>query len=144
MELQIQWNQEDLERKLREELEKSGFRVLEFKPGEGAEPVSPFKWGYKPLRVSVIAEPDPEAHIAAQEEESPQVTLRRVRPEQEEAVAREVGAAPDPSIDDIDPTMLPPGVDLKAIRALERAAKAQIEGKPVERRLMKGESLDRP
>lgn len=140
MELEIKWNQEDLERKLREELEKSGFRVVE----PVGSPSSPFKWGYKPLRVSVTAEPDPEAHIAAQEEESPQVTLRRVRPEQEEAAAREVGAAPDPSIDDIDPTMLPPGVDLKAIRALERAAKAQIEGKPVERRLMKGESLDRP
>jgi len=147
MQIEIQWNQEDLERKLLEELAASGFRTVE-SLDELGKPKPKFKWVYKPnLRVTVKAEPDPNAVLEPKEEAVPSpfsvtgVTTGRLSSEKPN-----VSNAPQEEEDDtpLDPTMFPPGTDMKALRALEQATKDEKDGKPVQRRFMQGESRERP
>lgn len=149
MQIEIQWNQEDLERKLLEELAASGFRTVEGLDELG-KPKPKFKWAYKPsLKVTVKAEPDPDAVLEPKEVAAPSpfsatgVTTGRLDSERSN-----VSNAPQEKEEEddtpLDPTMFPPGTDMKALRALEQAAKDEKDGKPVQRRFMQGESRERP
>lgn len=140
MELTISWTKEDIERKLREELEESGFRLIEASPSEEPpeegkkkrkEPQT-FQWSYRPaVSVTVKAEPDPDAVFATEEAAEEEDATPALLPVEDE----------DEDVDIPEGTGLLP---LGAATAINKAVKAQKEGKTIGRRRMKGESDERP
>lgn len=146
MELTISWTKEDIERKLREELETSGFRLIEA-PEEEEESAeegkkrkrSPqtFQWSYRPnLTVQCRAEPDPDAVL---EPEAAIVGPMTVSEPNEEPAA--VPEEEDADVEIPEGTgFLPPGT----ATAINEAVKAQKQGKNIGRRRMAGESDERP
>ncbi len=156
MQIEIQWTQEDLERKLLEELAASGFRTIEELDGDG-KPKPKFKWTFRPgLMVVVKAEPDPNAAVQEPAVKgavpsapfvgapSAQTDATAVAGQSAQSLVSEVSEGDDDDSVSLDPTMFPPGTDMRAIRTLEKAAKDEQAGRPVKRRLMKGESFERP
>lgn len=148
MQIEIQWTQEDLERKLLEELAASGFRTIE-ELDDAEKPKPKFKWAYKPsLKVTVKAEPDPNAVPEPKEvAPSPPFESRGMTTERFDSEKSNTSNVPQEEEGGdmpLDPTMFPPGTDMTAIRALERAAKDEKAGKTVQRRLMQGETCERP
>lgn len=151
MQIEIQWTQEDLERKLLGELAASGFRPIEEHNGDG-KPKPKFKWTRRGgLRVVIRAEPDPNTSIPAPGDRGAILAVSAMNDATNGAsgaspMAEQLSQAPLSEDDDLqlDPTMFPPGTDMRVIRKLEKAAKAEEAGRPIKRRLMKGESFERP
>ena len=154
MQIEIQWTQDDLERKLLEELATSGFRVVE-ESGDDGSPKPKFRWTFKPgLKVTVRAEPDPTAVIPESQEVVHCAPFAGAAGAPTSVMAQngqtvpssEAAPLPEEEDDDtpLDPTMFPPGTDMRALRALEQAAKDEKAGKPIQRKRMAGESHDRP
>jgi len=145
MEMDITWTQADMEQKLRQELEANGFEVVELvkqdetgdshpKGKRGPRKRETFQWTFRPtvsVRVRAKVNPALPAPPVRDEEEAP-LSVVRARPDEEEFDAP------------IDESMLPPGVDIASIRALEEAARAERAGKKVQRKKMLGESDERP
>jgi hypothetical protein len=139
MNMTISWTREDIERKLRDEIEKSGFRVIEALSPEELGPKKKarrtFQWTTKPgISVSVKAEPDPEAVF-----DEPKI--------QYDTEASTDPGAQDPVEDGTGDTDIPEGTGFLppgAATALNEAVKAENEGRKVERKKMVGQSDERP
>jgi hypothetical protein len=151
MEMDITWTQADMEQKLRQELEANGFEVVESAEKKEPEELQLLK-GLKGKRRSRKQETfqwtfRPTVSVKVRAKVNPALSTSPVR-SAEEAPLSVVQTQPGPEEDEfdapIDESMLPPGVDIRSLRALEEAAQAERAGKKPQRRRMPGESDERP
>lgn len=152
MEIVVRWTREDLEKKLREELEGSGYRLKEPPPGADGSVGSAFRWARRPSAgVEVTAEPDP--HFVPKpiqaETFGPLMALgHNLEAEHQppEAVRQPLEQDTDDSA--LDPTELSPGADAAEMEEL-LAANARLkalgdDARARKRRRMPGETDERP
>lgn len=103
MRFKVEWNQEDLERLLRETLLHNGFVI----------PTNQmFKWHYRPkMRVTIEVEPATNSE--------PQQTVETVVPE---TITKTSEKKEVSEYDTWDPALLPSDVNIEILRQLDRAA----------------------
>jgi hypothetical protein len=134
VQITIQWSQEDIERKLRDELAESGFKVVTEKT-PGGEDKSGFNWTVKPVvTVMVKAEPDPAA-------KNEPIVFKETLPVE---VMHDLRKDTRPEMPPLDLTMFPPGANLTALAAVEKAARQEEALERHRKRHIPGESNERP
>lgn len=155
MEIVVRWTREDLEKKLREELEGSGYRLKVPPPGADGAIGSAFRWTKRPsFGVEVIAEPDPNFVLKSPLGNSfshlmPGVGRDLETERQAVQLERQQLQAEQDAVDSaLDPTQLSPGADEaemgELLAANEKLRALGDEKKPRTRKRMPGETDERP
>lgn len=156
MEIVVRWTREDLEKKLREELEGSGYRLKSPPAAEDGVVGSPFRWAKRSnAGVEVTAEPDPDfVPKPAQTETFGPLMPQRQRLEAEAEhqamlLERQQLEAEQVAVDSaLDPTQLSPGADeaemAELLAANDKLKAVGDEARAKKRKRMLGETDERP